>query len=319
MTVLVTGANGFVGRAICERFLQSGATVRGAVRAVDRAVPLGVQKVVAGDVELRADRAALLRGIELVVHAVGRAHQMRDRAQDPLSAHRKVNVEGTIELAREAAAHGVRRFAYVSSVKVHGEGRATPYVESDLPAPADPYAVSKWEAEQALRQLGSQTGLEVVIVRPPLVYGPGVGANFLRLMQFVARGLPLPLGAIRNRRSLVFVGNLADAVFRAATSPAAPGKTYLVSDGMDLSTPDLVRAIASALGCPARLLPVPPGAIRLGAALLGKRHAAERLLGSLFVDSSAIRRDLGWLPPFSVAEGLGVTARSFRALHSLGG
>lgn len=313
MTCLVTGANGFVGRAVCERFLASSAVVRGAVRAADRAVPPGVEKVVAGDVALAADRTALLRGIDVVVHAVGRVHQMREAAPDSLAAHRAVNVEGTVRLAREAAANGVRRFVFLSSVKVHGEGRSDPYVEGDRLAPADPYAVSKWEAEEALRRLAAEAGLEVVILRPPLVYGPGVGANFLRLMELVDRGFPLPFGAVQNRRSLVFVGNLADAAFAAANHPAAAGKTYLVGDGTDLSTPELVRAIASALGRRAWLVPVPPGAIRLAARILGKGAAAERLLGSLCVDVRAICRDLGWSPPFSIAQGMGETARWFRA------
>jgi nucleoside-diphosphate-sugar epimerase len=316
LTLLVTGANGFVGRAICERALASGTAVRGAVRVADRAVLRGVEQVVAGDLAIAADRSALMRGVEVLVHTAGRVHQMRDTAQDPLAAHRAVNVEATVRLAREAATQGVRRFVYLSSVKVHGETRSTAYREGDPPRPADPYALSKWEAEQALHRLSAEIGLEVVVVRPPLVYGPGVGANFLRLMHLVARGVPLPFGAVQNRRSLVFVGNLADAVVACGTHPAAAGKTYLVSDGADLSTPELVRAIAEALGRSARLVPVPPGAIRLAARLVGKGPSADRLLGSLLVDSSAIRRDLGWSPPSSPAEGLEATVHWYLAGRS---
>lgn len=308
MKLLVSGANGFVGRAVCQRLLERGLAVRGAVRSEDRQVPAGVEKVVVGDAEAPRDLGAALAGVFAVVHTVARVHRMRDRSTDPLAAHRAVNVEGTLRLARAAAAAGVRRFVFMSSVKVNGEGRRAAFTENDAPAPADPYGVSKWEAEQALATLGRETGLEVAVLRPPLVYGPGVRANFLRLLDLVARGVPLPLGAVHNRRSLIFVGNLADAAVAAATSPGAAGRTFLVSDGQDLSTPDLVRAMAAALRRRAHLLPVPERLLRLAAALVGGSDAADRLLGSLWVDSAPIRRDLGWSPPFSVAEGLAATA-----------
>lgn len=271
-------------------------------------MPAGVEKVVVGDIEAPRDLAGALVGATGVVHTVARVHQMRDRTFDPLAAHRAINVEGTLRVARAAAKAGARRFVFLSSVKVHGEERATALTESDVPAPADAYGVSKWEAEQALAALGRETGLEIAVLRPPLVYGPDVRANFLRLLDLVARGVPLPFGAIRNRRSLVFVDNLADAVAAAVTSPRAAGRAFLVSDGEDLSTPELVRAIAAALGRRARLLSIPDRLLRLAAALVGRSAAAGRLLGSLFVDSSPIRRDLAWSPPFTVAEGLAATA-----------
>jgi nucleoside-diphosphate-sugar epimerase len=202
----------------------------------------------------------------------------------------------------------VRRFVFVSSVKVNGEERAAAYTEADTPMPEDAYALSKWEAEQGLRQIAAATGLEVVILRPPLVYGPGVGANFLALMHAVARGIPLPLGAINNRRSLIFVGNLADAILCCLEHPVAAGKTFLVSDGEDVSTPALVRRMAAALGGPARLVALPMPVLRAAAALAGKSALATRLLDSLTVDGTAIRHTLGWSPPFTLDEGLRETA-----------
>ncbi|MBI5068809.1 MAG: SDR family oxidoreductase [Deltaproteobacteria bacterium] len=307
--VLVTGATGFVGRAACSAFTRRGIEVRAAVRTVGAQVAEAAEVAVVGDVGSQTSWDAALEGIDCVVHLAARVHQMRDRAPDPLEAHREVNVRGTERLARAAASAGVRRLVYMSSVKVMGEGRPAPYREGDPPRPADAYGQSKWEAEQALARIGEETGLQVVILRPPLVYGPGVRANFLRLMQLVHAGIPLPLGAVNNRRSLIFVGNLADAVVAAATHPAAAGETFFVSDGEDVSTSELLVRIGVALGRTARLLGVPAGLLRAVALLLGKGAAADRLLGSFAVDSGRLRERLGWTPPTSMAHGLAETAR----------
>jgi nucleoside-diphosphate-sugar epimerase len=239
---------------------------------------------------------------------------LRETAADPLSDYRRINVQATERLAREAAGLGVRRLVFVSSVKVNGERtRDRPYTEVDAPRPEDAYGISKHEAEQALAGIAAGTGIETVVLRPPLVYGPGVKGNFLRLMGIVARGLPLPLASIANQRSLVYVGNLVDAIVGAIDAPQAAGRTYLVSDGDDVSTPGLARAIARALAVRPRLLPCPPPLLRLAAALSGRGAEIARLTGSLQVDSSRIRRELGWLPPFRLEQGLAETARWYRA------
>lgn len=303
-TVLVTGANGFVGRAVCAALRRTGHAVTPAVR---RAQDLAQEQVI-GEIDAQTDWRAALAGVESVVHLAARVHVMRDTIADPLAQYRAVNVAGTLNLARQCAAAGVRRFVFVSSVKVNGEERAAPYTEADTPAPEDAYALSKWEAEQGLRQIAAETGLEVVILRPPLVYGPGVGANFLALLRVVACGMPLPLGAIDNRRSLIYVGNLAAAILCCLEHPAAAGKTFLVSDGEDVPTPGLVRRMAAVLGQPVRLLALPVPLLRFAARLAKKSALAIRLFDSLTVDSSAIRRELGWSPPFTLDEGLRETA-----------
>lgn len=304
MNVLVTGANGFVGRAVCAALRQTGHAVTPAVREAQGLT----QEQVIGEIDAQTDWRAALAGMDCVLHLAARVHVMRDAATNPLAQYRAVNVDGTLNLARQAAAAGVRRFVFVSSVKVNGEERAAAYTEADTPMPEDAYALSKWEVEQGLRQIAAATGLEVVILRPPLVYGPGVGANFLALMHAVARGIPLPLGAIDNRRSLIFVGNLADAILCCLEHPAAAGKTFLISDGEDVSTPALVRRMAAALGRPARLVALPIPVLRAAAALAGKSALATRLLDSLTIDGTAIRHTLGWSSPFTLDEGLRETA-----------
>jgi nucleoside-diphosphate-sugar epimerase len=310
MTVLVTGANGFVGRALCDHLIAAGHAV---TRAVRRGSGLP-DEVVVGDIGPSTDWRAALAGCHAVVHLAARVHMMRDDAHHPLALYRETNTEATLNLARQAVDAGVKRFVFISTIKVNGEGRDAAYLEADTPVPEDAYAISKWEAEQGLRRIAQETGLEVVILRPPLVYGPGVKANFLRLMQIVQRGWPLPLGAVRNRRSLLYLGNFVDAIRACIEHPGAAGQTFMIDDGEPVSTPGLIRALARAMGRPARLLPVPPALLEFAGALLGRRAAVGRLTGSLHVDSSAIRLRLGWTPPFSMREGLDATVATLR-LH----
>jgi nucleoside-diphosphate-sugar epimerase len=306
-TVLVTGASGFVGTALCAALEAAGRPFRRAVRSAAPASAVAV-----GDIGPATDWRAALEGVRCVVHLAARTHVLADAAADPLAEYRRANVDATLRLARQAAAAGVRRLVFMSSIKVNGESSRRPYTEADPPRPEDAYGISKWETEQALAALAAASGLEVVVLRPPLVYGPGVKGNFLRLMRLVARGTPLPLASIDNRRSLIHVGNLADAVVAAIDAPGAAGRTYLAADGEDVSTPGLIRAIAEALGTRARLLPCPGTLLGLGAALAGRRAEAERLTGSLQVDATRLRRELGWHPRVTLAEGLAETARWFR-------
>lgn len=313
MRVLVTGASGFVGHHLCSRLLADGWKVRVFLR--DRAVaafPSAVDIVRGGSLGAVVSRPEALAGVHTVVHLAARVHVMNDPAADPLALFRKANVDLTRQVANASALAGVKRLVYVSTVKVNGEEAGEPYREDSPPSPTDPYGVSKWEAEQCLRQIERETGLEVVIIRPPLVYGPGVKANFLAMMNAVRRGIPLPFALIANKRSLIYVGNLVDALATCTTHPAAAGKTYLVSDGRDVSTPELVRLTAKALGVPERLVPLPVALLRLAACLAGRTAFVNRLLGSLTVDISAIRSDLGWNPPFTVDEGLRETAAWFK-------
>jgi UDP-glucose 4-epimerase len=308
MRVLVTGATGFVGRALCEHLTSNGHTV---IPAVRRKAGLA-DEVVVGNLGATTDWHIALAGCDAVVHLAARVHVMDDQAQEPEAVYRAINIEATLNLARQAAAAGVKRLVYISSIKVNGEGADAPYRETDAPAPEGAYAKSKWEAEQGLRRIEQETGLEVVILRPPLVYGPGVKANFLRLMDTVRRGWPLPLGAIRNRRSLLYLGNFVDAIRLCVEYPGAAGQTFLLDDGEAVSTPELIRALASAMGQPSRLLAVPVGVLEMAGILLGKRAAVERLTGSLYVDSSAIRSRLSWAPPHTLQQGLAATVADWR-------
>jgi len=303
MKILVTGATGFVGNALCKHLTTHGHQV---MRAIRRDATLSGD-IVFSEIDGATDWAEALTGCDAVVHLAARVHVMDDTAQDPLALYQATNTEATLNLARQAAQTGLKRFVYISSIKVNGEGRDTPYRETDVAAPEDAYAISKWEAEQGLQRIAAETGLEVVILRPPLVYGPGVKANFLQLMRMVERGWPLPLGAIRNRRSLLYLGNFVDAIRLCIEHPAAAGQTFLLDDGEPVSTPELVRALSHAMGRPARLLAVPVGILKSVGALLGKRAAVARLTGSLYLDCSAIRLRLGWAPPHTLAQGLVAT------------
>jgi len=305
--ILVTGANGFVGSALCSLLSAQGLPYIGSVRTADPRA----DRVAVGDISAQTNWGPALIDVATVIHLANRAHVMQETEADPLAVFRAINVDGTLNLARQAAKAGVKRFVFVSSIKVNGEetvGR--PFAPDDSPAPCDPYGISKWEAEQALMTLGRETGLEIVVVRPPLIYGPGVKANFLRLVLAVRRGMPLPFGLVTNKRSLVSVDNLCSALLACATHRAAAGQTFLVSDGVDLSTPELIRAIARGTGRPARLLPIPPFAMVLAARLLGKGEVAQRVLGSLQVDASALTRLLGWKPPYTAEDKLAEAARA---------
>lgn len=298
---LVTGANGFVGQALVDTLAQHGQPMHLALRRPWRGAMPAQAHACTPDVP-----AEVLRTCGTVIHLAARAHLLRDTADAPLAAYRAVNTAGSLRLAEQAAAAGVRRFVFVSTVKVQGEGTALGHAfnEAMTPQPQDPYAVSKWEAEQGLAAIAARTGMELVIVRPPLIYGPGVKANFAALMRAVARGWPLPLAAIDNRRSLVGIDNLVDLLLLCLRHPAAAGQRFLVSDGEDLSTPALLRRLGSAMGRPARLWLLPPALLMAGATLLGRRAAAERLCGNLQVDITKARTLLGWSPPVSVDEGL---------------
>ncbi len=312
--ILVTGTNGFVGRVLCERLVADGWQVRGTIRSTEQlgTFPAGVEVVQIKSIGADTDWSDVLIRADAVVHLAARVHVMNDTATDPLSAFRQVNVAGTDRLARMAAINGVKRFVYVSSIKVNGEGCEKPFTEHDIPAPDDPYGISKREAEQVLHLIAGDTGLEVVILRPPLVYGPGVKANFLSLFKIVDRGIPLPLASINNHRSLIYLGNFVDAIITCINHPKAAVQTYLVSDGEDVSTPELIQRMAAALGRPARLFPFPPSLMRFAGKLFGKSDAVERLVGSLTIDSSKIQRELGWKPPYTMEQGLKETAEWYK-------
>ncbi len=312
LTALITGANGFVGRALCVELERRGYLVRGAVRELSRAAGLPGEIVALGDIGADTDWSSALARVDAVVHLAARVHVMREKASQPLTAFRAVNVVPTERLARAAAMHGVKRFVYVSSIKVNGESTADkPFLSDDVPDPQDAYAISKWEGEQVLWRVAKETGLEVTVARLPLVYGPGVRGNFLRLLKLIERGVPLPLASIDNRRSMIYIGNLADALIACAAHPAAAGNAYLVSDGEDVSTPQLIGELARLLGKSARLWPFPSALLRSMGRLIGKAAEVERLISSLQVDSSRIRTELEWMPPFTVAQGLAETVRWF--------
>ena len=311
MKALVTGASGFVGNATCARLVAQGMDVIGTVRHPPTRPLLGVDYRIVGDLDANTDWRDALTGVDYIVHCAARVHVMREAAADPLVAFRTANVAGTEQLARQAAAAGIRRFIFLSSVKVNGEGGLVAYRETDLPVPKDVYGTSKHEAELGLREIKAETGMELVVVRPTLIYGPGVKANFQALMRALMRGIPLPLGAIHNRRSLLALDNVVDLIVTCIKHPAAANETFLVSDGEDISTTELIRRLARAMGRPARLVPVPAMVLMAGSMFLGKREVAARLCGTLQVNITKVREVLGWAPPVSVDEELRRTAEHY--------
>lgn len=313
ISILVTGANGFVGQHLCAELLRQGFSVRAAVRSADTVAGC-INVVNIGAIDGETDWADALLGVDVVIHLAARVHVMKDSAADPLAEFLRVNLHGTANLARQAANAGVKRLVYVSSIKVNGELTSGPrhYTESDIPNPQDPYAISKLQAEQALQRISQETGLEITIIRPPLVYGPGVKGNFISLFAAIDKGFPLPLAGADNARSLIYVENLVDALIRCASHPCAAGQTYLISDGRAVSTSVLIDSIAQALGRSNRMFYIPPVLLRAAASLLGRSAQVDRLFNSLLVDDSRIRRDLGWTPPYTLEQGLRATAQWYR-------
>lgn len=309
--LLVTGANGFVGRSLCGAALSKGWQVRGAVRSLDVKNQLHseVDTVIVDGVGPDTEWDEALEGVDTVVHLAARVHVMRETASDPLRDFRIINTDGTVHLARMAAAAGVRRFLFLSTIGVNGKATLNkPFSEQDVPQPHNAYAVSKLEAEIRLHDLSTQSGMEVIIVRPPLVYGPGNPGNFLKLLNLVSKQLPLPLESVRNNRSLIYLENLVDALITCISRPEAAGNTYLVSDGDDVSTPELIRKIAVGFGIAANLFPFPVYLLRLAGKVIGRTSAVNQLIGTLTVDSRKIRNELGWEPPFTMEQGLQKTA-----------
>ena len=300
MRIAVTGCSGFVGSRLLSRLKKC------YVVAIGRSEVKRADSFFERSLSSQTDYSKCLRGLDCVVHTAARVHVMQDQVDDPLSEYRKINVEGTLNLARQAAAAGIKRFVFVSSIKVNGEQTqlGCPFVSEDTPAPEDAYGISKYEAESGLQKIAAETGMEVVIIRPPLVYGPGVKGNFASMTKLIMKGLPLPLGAIHNQRSLVAVDNLVDLIFTCIDHPAAANQIFLVSDDESLSTSQLLRSVAKAMSVPARLIPIPSPLLMVTATLLGKKTIAQRLLGSLQVDISKTRELLGWTPPLSIEEGL---------------
>ena len=309
MKVLVTGANGFVGNALVKQLLAEKYEVMGTVRTTGSILPDGVGRFLIPDISAKIDWDTILKGINVVIHTAARVHVMDDSVADPLVEFRKVNVDGTLNLARQATDAGVKRFIFISSIKVNGEmtEAGQTFKANDSHIPNDPYGLSKYEAEKGLLTIAEETGMEVVIIRPPLIYGPGVKANFSAMMKWINRGVPLPFGAIHNQRSLVALDNLVDFIALCADrekSPKAANEVFLISDGEDVSTTTLLQKVARAFGKKPNLIPVPVGLMTFVAKLVGKGDIANRLFGSLQVDSSKARDLLGWHPVVTMDEQL---------------
>ena len=297
MNICLTGGTGFLGsRLVSQLSVCSSDSVELLVR---RTVPDSIINF-----QVKPDFSFDLSNQNVVIHAAARAHVLKDDTLDSVAEFRRVNVEGTVQLARQAVRSGVDRFIFVSSIGVNGNQSLAPFTALDSCAPIEPYAQSKWEAEQALWEIHRETGLEITIIRPPLVYGPGAPGNFGKLLKWAKSGVPLPLGSVNNSRSLVAVDNLVDLIITCIDHPAAANQTFLVCDGQDLSTTELLRGLGQACGRPARLIPLPATWLRFGASLLGKREVANRLLGNLQVDITHTCQTLDWTPPISVDEGL---------------
>ncbi|WP_394127418.1 UDP-glucose 4-epimerase family protein [Vibrio hepatarius] len=310
MNLLVTGSTGFVGAALLKEIKRQEWTVTSVIRSSKLSLN---SDYIAPSIDSNTNWSGAFEGIDCVVHCAARVHQMKESKADAIKAYRETNTEGTLNLARQAAQAGVKRFVFVSSIKVNGEFTKPnqPFTPDLTHAPDDPYGLSKYEAEVQLQQLAKETGLEVVIIRPPLVYGPGVKANFLSMIRWVEKGIPLPLGAIDNRRSLVYLDNLVDFMLTCCIHPKAAGETFLVSDGEDVSTTQLLNAVASGMNKSSRLLPIPMSFIDFSAKLIGKPQLSQRLCGNLQVDSSKAKALLGWSAPISFEEGIQRTVDTY--------
>lgn len=300
MSILITGASGFIGKALIDMCIQ------------DYSDYLPITRNTFGEITESSSWLELLGNINTIVHLAACVHLTNTSNQDTLIQYRLINTASTLNLAQQAAQSGVRRFIFLSTIKVNGEENHLPYTEKSPPNPRDPYAQSKWEAEQGLREISTKTGMEVVIIRPPLVYGASVKANFLKLLQWVDTDLPLPLASIDNKRSLIFVRNLADFIKCCIEHPKAANQTFLVSDGKDLSTSDLIKRIAKNFNKQSRAFPFPPTPLRLALRLIGKQAEAQRLLGSLTLDPIFAYQTLDWTPPFTVDEGLAETINAYK-------
>lgn len=315
--ILITGANGFIGRNLCESLYDKGYVIKAAIRDIKGYEQLhpDIEKFIIGDI-VATDLNIVLRQIDTVIHLAARVHILKKTATNSLSEFQRVNVAGTERLAKEAAINGVRRFIYVSSIGVNGsQTKNSPFTEESIPNPYDPYTYSKWDAEQILYKIARDTGLEVVILRPPLVYGPNAPGNFgrlIRLIRLIKRGIFLPLGSIKNKRSFIYIGNLVDAIIKCIEHPDAANQTFLVSDGQDVSTPDLIRMLAKSMGKKARLFPCPVSLLKMIGKITGKSDEIERLVSSLRIDSAKICRELNWTPPFTMEQGLKETAVWFK-------
>lgn len=309
MNIIVTGATGFIGSALVQYLHQENHSLRAVVRNIDNSLPLTIQQELIGGLLPNTDWAPVFNDAETIIHLAARAHVLKDQAVEPLASFRETNTYATLNLAKQAADAGVRRFIFISSIGVNGnQTHDKRFTADDTPSPAEPYAISKHEAENGLRQVATETGMEVVIIRPPLVYGANAPGNFGQLIKTVESGIPLPLSDIHNQRSLVALPNLIDLITKCVDHPAAANQTFLVSDGEDLSVTELLQRLSLALGRPARLFPLPQSWLETGLTLLGKRAIAQRLCGNLQVDISKTRDLLGWAPPVSVDEALQQTA-----------
>ena len=307
--LLITGANGFIGRALISKLaLEANYFVRASIRKKIIQFPSQIEVFENMDASSNTNWTDALRDIDVVIHLFARVHVMDEQAADPLLEFRNINVNATIALAKLAAKQGIKRFVFLSSVKVNGESTShKPFSESDLPHPQDAYAISKWEAEEALKKISKDTGMEVVIIRPPLVYGSNVKANFLKMMQYIKRGIPLPLGAIQNKRSLISIDNLVDFIMTTISHPKAANETFLISDDEDVSTTDLLHRIAQCMGKSARLISVPPKILFFIFNIVGRQDFGDRLLGSLEIDITKAKKLLDWSPPKTLNEGLKAT------------
>ena len=314
--ILVTGATGFIGQAVVQELLKQAFNVNAAVRKLSPDLPDAVTQVEIGDLSALPENISILQNIDIVIHIAARAHIMNETQSNPLAEFRKVNTTGTLNLARQAAEAGVKRFIFISSIKVNGEitQPGNPFKAEITNPPTDPYGLSKFEAEHGLMSLAKNTGMEIVIIRPPLVYGPGVKANFLSMIKWVDKGAPLPLGAIHNQRSLVALGNLVSFICHCINHPKAANEVFLIADGEDVSTTQLLQKVAKALGKKAHLLPIPVSLMRFAARLIGKQSVASRLFDSLQVDSSKARALLEWEPVISMDEQLKILTTFYKKM-----